>query len=167
MDGRTLTSLPSCFTTKLTQPPAPWLNKEDIKKLQKEGNVLRYLAHKTNLASVWNKCARFATRSRLGSSQLNVLFSGAPYHPINPKNCWILYIVIYILVPSQSRQTLTRWTSTSKGPRGSLFSCSLQKLGCVALFPLLFLICFVLFHRTHLIPPNAPKRRHLKDPMQK
>ena len=118
----------------------------------------RYLAHKTNLASAWNKCARFATRSRLGSSQLNVLFSGAPYHPINPKNCWILYIVIYILVPSQSRRTLTRWTSTSKGPRGFLFSCSLQKLGCVALFPLLFLICSVLFHRTHLFrPPTPPK----------
>lgn len=39
----------------ITQPPAPWLNKEDIRKLQKERNVLRYLAHKKNLVSIWNK----------------------------------------------------------------------------------------------------------------
>lgn len=39
----------------ITQPPAPWLNKEDIRKLQKKRNVLRYLAHKKNLVSIWNK----------------------------------------------------------------------------------------------------------------
>lgn len=39
----------------ITQPPAPWLNKEDIRKLQKERNVLRYLAHIKNLVSIWNK----------------------------------------------------------------------------------------------------------------
>lgn len=39
----------------ITQSPAPWLNKEDIRKLQKERNVLRYLAHKKNLVSIWNK----------------------------------------------------------------------------------------------------------------
>ena len=32
--------------TKITRPPALWLNKEDIRELQKERNVLRYLAHK-------------------------------------------------------------------------------------------------------------------------
>ena len=41
--------------TKITRQPAPSLNKEDIRKLQKEWNVNRYLVHKTNLASVWNK----------------------------------------------------------------------------------------------------------------
>ena len=39
----------------ITQPLAPWLNKEDIRELQKERNVLRYLAHKKNLVSIWNK----------------------------------------------------------------------------------------------------------------
>ena len=33
--------------TKITRPPGPWLNKEDIRKFQKQQNVLRYLAHKT------------------------------------------------------------------------------------------------------------------------
>lgn len=77
--------------TKITRPPASWLNKEDIRKLQAERNVLtnRYLAHKSNLASVWNHFVSCATRSRLRSNQLNVLFLGGPYHPINPKNCWI------------------------------------------------------------------------------
>ena len=120
----------------------------------------RYLAHKTNLASAWNKYVRFATRSRLGSSQLNVLFSGGPYHPINPKNC--IYIVFYILVPSQSRRALQGVS------RGTLFPCSLRKLGCVALFPLLFLICSLLFHRTHLSPPpQRPQKASIKGPNAK
>ena len=100
--------------TKITRPPASWLIKENIRKLQTERNVLanRYLAHKSNLASVWNHFVSCATRSRLRSNQLNVLFLGGPYHPINPKNCGIPNIVFYIPVPSQSRRTLTRWTST-------------------------------------------------------
>ena len=110
----------------------------------------RYLAHKTNLASAWNKCARFATRSRLGSSQLNVLFSGGPYHPINPKNC--IYVVFYILVPSQSRRTLTRLTSTSKGP---LFS---SKIGLCCLVPFVIPNLFRAFPPYESqSPPTPPK----------
>ncbi|CAB3981517.1 Hypothetical predicted protein, partial [Paramuricea clavata] len=41
--------------SKITRPPAPWLNDSDVKQLQKERNELRYLAHKTNLSHVWNK----------------------------------------------------------------------------------------------------------------
>ncbi|CAB3988515.1 Hypothetical predicted protein [Paramuricea clavata] len=41
--------------SKITRPPAPWLNHSDVKQLQKERNELRYLAHKTNLSHVWNK----------------------------------------------------------------------------------------------------------------
>ena len=100
--------------TKITRHPAPWLNKGDIRKLLKERNVRRYLGHKTGLASVWINCVRLSTRSRLRSSHLNVLFSGGPYHLINPKSCGIPYIVFYIpAVPSQSRRTLKPWTGTS------------------------------------------------------
>ena len=85
-------SLKSCLDkhaplrrTKITRPPAPWLNKGRISKLLKERNVRRYLGHKTGLASVWINCVRLATRSRLRSSHLNVLFSGVPYHLITQR----------------------------------------------------------------------------------
>ncbi len=54
-----LTCSPRCLNpaplrkTKLTRPPAPWLNAEDIRQLQNERNKLRYLAHKTQSAVVW------------------------------------------------------------------------------------------------------------------
>ena len=41
--------------TKITRPPAPWLNMEDIRKLQNERNELRHLAHQTNSENVWNR----------------------------------------------------------------------------------------------------------------
>ena len=41
--------------SKITRPPAPWLNHSDVKQLQKERNELRYLAHKINLSHIWNK----------------------------------------------------------------------------------------------------------------
>ena len=34
--------------TKITRPPAPWLHKENIRKLQRERDQLRYVAHQTN-----------------------------------------------------------------------------------------------------------------------
>ena len=36
------------WKTKITRPPAPWLHKENIRKLQRERDQLRYLAHQTN-----------------------------------------------------------------------------------------------------------------------
>ncbi|CAB3981945.1 Hypothetical predicted protein [Paramuricea clavata] len=38
---------------KITRPPAPWLNAEDIKQLQSERNKLRHLAHATKKDSIW------------------------------------------------------------------------------------------------------------------
>ena len=41
--------------TKITRPPAPWLNEEEIRKLQRERNELRYLAHRINSPGIWEK----------------------------------------------------------------------------------------------------------------
>ncbi|CAB3976774.1 Hypothetical predicted protein [Paramuricea clavata] len=46
---------------KLTRPPVPWLNSEDMRQLQTERNKLRYLAHKTldvigqAFRDIWNR----------------------------------------------------------------------------------------------------------------
>ena len=41
--------------TKITRPPAPWLNVEDIRNFQNERNELGHLAHQMNSESVWNR----------------------------------------------------------------------------------------------------------------
>lgn len=40
---------------KITRPPAPWLNKDDLRDLQKERNQLRYVAHRPHLPNIWKK----------------------------------------------------------------------------------------------------------------
>ena len=40
---------------KITRPPAPWLQAQDIRQLQSERNKLRHAAHESKLESVWAK----------------------------------------------------------------------------------------------------------------
>lgn len=62
----------------ITQPPAPWLNKEDIRKLQKERNVLRYLVHKKNLVSIWNKFLEVRNKIKTKIKSIKILFQEGP-----------------------------------------------------------------------------------------
>ena len=39
--------------TELTRPPAPWLHKDDLRKLPQRRNTLRQQAHETNSESIW------------------------------------------------------------------------------------------------------------------
>ena len=53
---------------KITRPPAPWLNTDDIRQLQKKRSQLRQLAHKTKPPSkdAWYKfrevCSKIKTK---------------------------------------------------------------------------------------------------------
>ena len=81
----------------ITQPPAPWLNKEDIRELQKERNVLRYLAHKKNLVSIWNKFLEVRNKIKTKNKSIKHAFfrralsSNRPKEPRNIIHC-ILYL---------------------------------------------------------------------------
>lgn len=94
--------------TEITRPPAPKLNKEDIRELQKERNILRYLAHKTNLASVWNKFREVRNKIKTRIKSVKRGFFRKALTSIGPKNCGTQYILFYIPVPSQSGRTRTR-----------------------------------------------------------
>lgn len=80
----------------ITQPPAPWLNKEDIRELQKERNVLRYLAHKKNLGSIWNKFLEVRNKIKTKIKSIKHAFfrralsSNRSKEPRNIRHC-ILY----------------------------------------------------------------------------
>ena len=39
--------------TKTTRPPAPWLQKDDLRNLQQQRETLRQQAHETKSDSVW------------------------------------------------------------------------------------------------------------------
>lgn len=167
-DGRTLTSLPSCFATKLTQPPEPWLNKEDTRKLQKEGNVLRYLGHKTNLASVWNKLREVGNKIKTRIKSIKRAFFRWALSFNKTEELWNTIHRILHPRPQPIKADPDALNKHFRGsPPGVLVPLFPSKFGCVALFPLLFLICSVLFHRTHLSPPQRPQKASFKGPNAK
>ena len=80
----------------ITQPPAPWLNKEDIRKLQKERNVLRYLAHKKNLVSIWNKFLEVCNKIKTKIKSIKHAFfrrALSSNRPKEPRN--IIHRILY------------------------------------------------------------------------
>lgn len=80
----------------ITQPPAPWLNKEDIGKLRKERNVLRYLAHKKNLVSIWNKFLEVRNKIKTKNKSIKHAFfrrALSSNRPKEPRN--IIHRILY------------------------------------------------------------------------
>jgi len=74
--------------TRITRPPAPWLNKEDIRKLQNERNVLRHLAHKINSASVWNKFREVRNKIKTKIKSVKRTFLRRALSSNKPKELW-------------------------------------------------------------------------------
>ena len=76
--------------TKITRPLASWLNKTDIRKLQTEQNVLtnRYLAHKTNLASVWNTFRELHNKIKTKIKSVKRAFLRRALSSNKPKELW-------------------------------------------------------------------------------
>lgn len=50
--------------TKITRPPAPWLNEEEIRKLQRERSELRHLAHQIKSPGIWEKFSQSAKQNK-------------------------------------------------------------------------------------------------------
>ena len=73
---------------KLTRPPAPWLNAEDIRQLLKERNKLRYLAHKTQLGVVWQAFRDIRNRVKTTKKKLKRSFYQKALSSKKPKELW-------------------------------------------------------------------------------
>ena len=74
--------------TKLTRPPAPWLNSEDIRQLQTERNKLRYLAHKTQSDVVWQAFRDIRNRIKTTVKKLKRSFYQKALSSKKPKDLW-------------------------------------------------------------------------------
>ena len=86
---------------KITRPPAPWLNAEDIKQLQSERNKLRHLAHVTKKDSIWQLFREIRNKIKLKSRKQNDPSTGKLYRRGNPKIFGALSIASYIPVSNE------------------------------------------------------------------
>ena len=74
--------------TKITRPPAPWLNKVEIREMQKERNKLRYLAHQTSSPSVWDKFREVRNKIRTKIKKVKREFLQKALSSKKPKELW-------------------------------------------------------------------------------
>ena len=74
--------------TKIIRPPAPWLHKENIRKLQRESDQLRYLAHQTNLACVGDKYRKVRNKIRTETKKVKRSFYKKALSSKKPKELW-------------------------------------------------------------------------------
>ena len=74
--------------TKITRPPAPWLNKVEIREMQKERNKLRYLAHQTSSPSVWDKFREVRNKIRTKIKKVKREFIQKALSSKKPKELW-------------------------------------------------------------------------------
>ena len=63
---------------KLTRPPAPWLNKNELKQLQSVRNELRHEVHSTNTPDVWQKFRDVRNLLKRKKKRLNKHLSTKP-----------------------------------------------------------------------------------------
>ena len=74
--------------TKITRPPAPWLNMEDIRKFQNERNELRHFAHQTNSESVWNRFREVRNALKTKIKKIKRSFYQKALSSRKPKELW-------------------------------------------------------------------------------
>ena len=75
---------------KITRPPAPWLNTDDIRQLQKERNQLRHLAHKIKPPSkdAWYKFREVRNKIKTKIKQVKRRFYEKALSSSKPKELW-------------------------------------------------------------------------------
>lgn len=78
----------SLSRTKITRPPAPWLNEEEIRKLQREWNELRHLAHRINSTGIWEKFCDVRNRIRPKIKSVKRAFFKKALSSSKPKELW-------------------------------------------------------------------------------
>ena len=86
---------------KITRPPAPWLNTDDIKQLQAERNKLRHLAYKTMEDSTWQAFREIRNKIKTKIKQVKRSFYGKALSSRKAKDLW--HTIYRILHPSQKR----------------------------------------------------------------
>ena len=84
---------------KITQPPAPWLNAEDIKQLQSQRNKLRHLAHATKKDSIWQLFREIRNKIKTKIKETKRPFYRKALSSRKPKDLW--RTIYRILHPSQ------------------------------------------------------------------
>ena len=75
---------------KITRPPAPWLNTDDIRQLQKERDRLRHLAHKTKSIStnVWSEFREVRNKIKTKIKKIKRCFYEKALSSRKPKELW-------------------------------------------------------------------------------
>ena len=73
---------------KITRPPAPWLNADDIRQLQTERNKLRHLAHATNLDNVRQAFREVRNKIKSKIKQVKRSFYQKALSSSKPKELW-------------------------------------------------------------------------------
>ena len=86
---------------KITRPPAPWLNAEDIKQLQSERNKLRHLAHVTKKDSIWQLFREIRNKIKTKIKETKRSFYRKALSSRKPKDLW--RTIYRILHPSQQQ----------------------------------------------------------------
>ena len=86
---------------KITRPPAPWLNAEDIKQLQSERNKLRHLAHVTKKDNIWQLFREIRNKIKTKIKETKRSFYRKALSSRKPKDLW--RTIYRILHPSQQQ----------------------------------------------------------------
>ncbi len=75
---------------KITRPPAPWLNTDDIRQLQKERDRLIHLAHKTKCIStnVWSEFRDVRNKIKTKIKKIRRCFYEKALSSQKPKELW-------------------------------------------------------------------------------
>ena len=83
---------------KVNSTTRSWLNEEEIRKLQRERNELRYLAHRINSPGIWEKFGDVRNRIRTKIKSVRRAFFKKALSSRKPKELW--NIIHRILNPS-------------------------------------------------------------------
>jgi exonuclease III len=119
---------------KITRPPAPWLQADDIRQLQSERNKLRHLAHESKSESVWEKFRAIRNLIKTKIKKVKRAFYQKALSSRKPKEPW--QTIHRILLPNPQSikmdpEVLNKhFSSTSQRLLGSTptSSTDLQKL---------------------------------------
>ena len=84
--------------TKITRPPAPWLQEEEIKSLQNQRNLLRHKAHSNETQDNWQAFRDVRNRLKTKIKEAKRLFTNTALSSTKPKVVW--RVIHRILNPS-------------------------------------------------------------------
>ena len=84
--------------TKITRPPAPWLNREDIRSLQAKRNTLHHMAHTTKSSDLWQTFRDVRNLIKIKIKEAKQSFIEKALSSTKPKEIW--HIIYQIIKPN-------------------------------------------------------------------